>query len=197
MVFGGPGRPVVRNGAPMKRGLSVKANRSQRRLSLSLIRIPLLAALFLSLFSQPLFSATNEFLSVQVKQGQLRATPFFLGKVKALLAYGDRVELIEDRGAWKMVAIRKIKGWMHVSALSAKRIVLQAGKTDAKTGTTSSELAVAGKGFNAKVEAEFKSRNKNIDYGRVDKMEALAIKPAQMQAFLKQGQVQAPEGGVP
>lgn len=164
---------------------------------MSRIRISLLAVLFLSLFSQPLFSATNEFLSVQVKQGQLRATPFFLGKVKALLAYGDRVELIEDRGAWKMVAIRKIKGWMHVSALSAKRIVLQAGKADAKTGTTSSELAVAGKGFNAKVEAEFKSRNKNIDYGRVDKMEALAIKPAQMQAFLKQGQVQAPEGGVP
>ncbi|MHB8908511.1 MAG: hypothetical protein ACYDAA_06485 [Syntrophales bacterium] len=164
---------------------------------MSRIRIPLLAALFLCVFSQTLFSATTEFLSVQVKQGHLRSTPFFLGSVKAVLAYGDRVELIEDRGAWKMVAIRKIKGWMHMSALSAKRVVLQAGKADVKTGATSSELAVAGKGFNAKVEAEFKNRNKNIDFSGVDKMEAFAIKPSQMQAFLKQGQVRVPERAVP
>ncbi|MHB9098601.1 MAG: hypothetical protein ACYC5X_12360 [Syntrophales bacterium] len=164
---------------------------------MSRIRMPLLVALFLCVFSQPLFSATNEFLSVQVKQGQVRSTPFFLGSVKAILTYGDKVALIEDRGAWKMVAIRKIKGWMHTSALTTKKIVLQAGKADVKTGATSSDLAVAGKGFNAKVEAEFKNRNKNIDYTKVDRMEAFAVKPGQIQAFLKQGQVTVPEGTVP
>ena len=66
---------------------------------MSRIRISLLAALFLCVFSRPLFSATNEFLSVQVKQGQLRSTPSFLGSVTATLAYGDKVELIEDKGA--------------------------------------------------------------------------------------------------
>ena len=164
---------------------------------MSRIRISLLAALFLCVFSRPLFSATNEFLSVQVKQGQLRSTPSFLGSVTATLAYGDKVELIEDKGAWKMVAIRKIKGWMHMSALTAKTISLQAGKADVKTGATSSELALAGKGFNAKVEAEFKNKNKHIDYTMVDRMEALAIKSGQMQAFLKQGQVNLPERAVP
>jgi hypothetical protein len=164
---------------------------------MSRIRISLLAALFLCVFSRPLFSATNEFLTVQVKQGQLRSTPSFLGSVTATLAYGDKVELIEDKGAWKMVAIRKIKGWMHMSALTTKTIALQAGKADVKTGATSSELALAGKGFNAKVEAEFKKKNKNIDYNWVDRMEALAINPGQMQAFLKQGQVNPPEGVAP
>ena len=164
---------------------------------MSRIRISLLAALFLCVFSRPLFSATNEFLSVQVKQGQLRSTPSFLGSVTATLAYGDKVELIEDKGAWKMVAIRKIKGWMHMSALTTKTIALQAGKANVKTGATSSELALAGKGFNAKVEAEFKSKNKNIDYTGVDRMEELAVKPDQMQAFLKQGQVNLPEGAAP
>ncbi len=164
---------------------------------MSRIRISLLAALFLCVFSRPLFSATNEFLSVQVKQGQLRSTPSFLGSVTATLAYGDKVELIEDKGAWKMVAIRKIKGWMHMSALTTKTIALQAGKADVKTGATSSELALAGKGFNAKVEAEFKNKNKNIDYTWVDRMEMLAVKPDQMQAFLKQGQVNPPEGVAP
>jgi SH3-like domain-containing protein len=161
------------------------------------IRISLLAALFLCIFSRHLFSATNEFLSVQVKQGQLRSTPSFLGSVTATLAYGDKVELIEDKGSWKRVAIRKIKGWMHMSALTAQTIALQAGKADVKTGATSSELALAGKGFNAKVEAEFKKKNKNIDYNTVDRMEALANKSGQMQAFLKQGQVNPPEGAVP
>jgi len=164
---------------------------------MSRIRISLLAVLFLCVFSRPLFSAANEFLSVQVKQGQMRSTPSFLGSVTATLAYGDKVELIEDKGAWKMVAIRKIKGWMHMSALTTQPIALQAGKADVKTGATSSELALAGKGFNAKVEAEFKNKNKNIDYNWVDRMEALAINPGQMQAFLKQGQVNPPEGVAP
>ena len=101
---------------------------------MSRIRIFLLAALFLCVFSRPLFSATNEFLTVQVKQGQLRSTPSFLGSITATLAYGDKVELIEDKGSWKMVAIRKIKGWMHMSALTTKTIALQAGKADVKTG---------------------------------------------------------------
>jgi len=144
-----------------------------------------------------LFSATNEILTVQVKQGQVRSTPSFLGSVTATLAYGDKVELIEDKGAWKMVTIRKIKGWMHMSALTTKTLALQAGKEDVKTGATSSELALAGKGFNPKVEAEFKNKNKHIDYTWVDRMEARAIKPGQMQAFLKQGQVNLPEGAVP
>jgi hypothetical protein len=161
---------------------------------MSWIRISLLVAIFLCVFSQPLFSVTNEFLIVQVRKGQMRSTPSFLGKVTATLAYGDKVELIEDKGAWKMVAIRKIKGWMHASALTTKTIALQAGKANVKTGATSSELALAGKGFNAKVEAEFKSKNKHLDYASVDRMEkTYTLRPGLVQAFLKQGHVQPEE----
>jgi hypothetical protein len=167
---------------------------AMRSFKMSWIRISLLAALFLCVFSQPLFSVTNEFLSVQVRQGQMRSTPSFLGKVTAILAYGDKVELIEDKGPWKMVKIRKIKGWMHMSALTTKTLSLQAGKANVKTGATSSELALAGKGFNAKVEAEFKSRNKHLDYAAVDRMEKrFTLKPGQVQAFINQGQIQPEE----
>jgi uncharacterized protein YgiM (DUF1202 family) len=161
------------------------------------IRIVLLATLFLCGFSVPLFSATSE-LSVQVKQAQVRSEPSFFGKVTATVAYGEKVELIEDKGAWKMVSIpKKGKGWMHASALTTKTIALQAGKADVKTGATSSELALAGKGFNPKVEAEFKSKNKQLDYTAIDRMEKIyTFKPGQVQAFLKQGQVQPPEGAV-
>jgi uncharacterized protein YgiM (DUF1202 family) len=162
------------------------------------IRIVLLATLFLCVFSVPrLFSATTE-LSVQVKQAQVRSEPSFLGKVTGTVAYGEKVALIEDKGAWKNVSIRKIKGWMHESALTTKIIALQAGKADVKTGATGSELALAGKGFNPKVEAEFKSKNKQLDYAAIDRMEkTYTFKPGQVQAFLKQGQVQPPEGAKP
>jgi hypothetical protein len=140
-------------------------------------------------------AAGNDGLSVQVKQGQVRATPSFLGNVTATLAYGDRVKLVEDNGVWKKVTIRKITGWMHTSALTSKTITLQAGKTNVKTGASNSELSLAGKGFNSKVEAEFKNKNKNIDFTWVDRMEANAVKPGQMQTFLKKGQVELPAGG--
>lgn len=161
------------------------------------LRIFLLSSLFVCAFGLPLFSATQALLSVQVKEGQLRSAPSFLGSVIAALAYGDRVELVEDKGAWKQVAIRKLKGWMHMSALTAKKVVLQAGAADVQTSATGSELALAGKGFNARVEAEFRSKNKEIDYTWVDRMEALAVKPDQMQAFLKQGQVTPPREAAP
>ena len=47
------------------------------------------------------------------------------------------------------------------------------------------------------MEADFKRKNQDIDFTKVDKMEALAIKSAQMQAFLKQGQVDLPKGSTP
>ena len=56
---------------------------------MSRVRTFLLAALFLCVFCLPLFSATQEFLSVQVKEGQMRSTPSFLGSVMASLAYGE------------------------------------------------------------------------------------------------------------
>jgi hypothetical protein len=159
---------------------------------MSLIRLSLLIALFLISFSRPVYSASNEYLTVQVKQGQLRSSASFLGSVTATLAYGDKVTLIEDKGAWKKVTFRKSSGWMHTSALTTKTIVLQAGKSAVKSDATKNELSLAGKGFNSKVEAEFKSKNKDIDYTWVNRMEAQTVKPAQMQSFLKQGKIDVP-----
>jgi uncharacterized protein YgiM (DUF1202 family) len=155
-----------------------------------IIRLILLSAFLLCSLCRSLAAADNESLSVQVRQGQLRATPSFLGSVTATLAYGEKVKLVEDKGAWKKVTHRKGSGWMHASALTSKTVALQAGKGNVKTEASGSELALAGKGFNSKVEAEFKSRNKHIDYSWVDRMESNAVKPGQMQAFLRQGQVE-------
>jgi len=93
----------------------------------------------------------TKMMSVQVRQGDVRATPYFLGKIVATLSYGDRVEVLGSKENWFRVSPRGkgVTGWMHASALSEKRIVLKAGGTDAKVAASSGELALAGKGFNA------------------------------------------------
>ena len=141
----------------------------------------------------------QETLSVQVKEGELRATPSFLGQIVARVAYGDRVSVIEDRGTWKKVSLRGGKqGWMHSSALTTKRIALKAGQTDVRTGASQNELALAGKGFNEQVESSFRKQNKNLDYTWINRMETFKVSPDLMRSFLAQGNVIPPaEGGKP
>ncbi|HYA13159.1 MAG TPA: SH3 domain-containing protein [Syntrophales bacterium] len=141
----------------------------------------------------------QETLNVQVKEGELRATPSFLGQIVARVAYSDRVSVIEDRGTWKKVSLRSgVQGWMHTSALTTKRIALKAGQTDVRTGATQNELALAGKGFNEQVEASFRKQNKNLDYTWINRMETFKVSPDQMRNFLTQGRVVPPsEEGKP
>ena len=135
-------------------------------------------------------------MNVQVQSGQLRDTPAFLGKVVGSVAYGAPVTILQAQGDWRQVKTASgQKGWMHKSALTTKKISMSAGTSAAKTGASSSELALAGKGFNSDVEREFKAKNKNLNFAAVDRMEAVRIPVKEMSAFLKTGAVNPPEGG--
>lgn len=135
-------------------------------------------------------------MSVQVKNGQLRASPSFLGKVIDPVAYGDRVTVVQQQGDWiKIGAPGGKTGWIHQSALTPKRIVVKAGSGDVQTGASGSELALAGKGFNSDVEAEFKANNQDVDFTWVDKMEKMKVSAEESAAFLKQGGVSPAKGG--
>ncbi len=154
----------------------------------------------LAILCLPVYVHAQKTLSVQVKEGEIRATPSFLGKIVTKAAYGDRVNLMEDRGPWKKVSFRsgKVQGWMHSSALTTKRIALQAGQADVRTGATQDELALAGKGFNEQVEASFRKQNKNLDYTWINRMETFRVSPELMRSFLATGAiVPPPEGGRP
>ena len=154
--------------------------------------------LILCVLCMPLQVIAEETLSVQVKESEIRATPSFLGKIVAMVGYGDRVEVMEKSGSWEKISFQggTILGWMHASALTTKRIVLQAGQTDARIGTTQDELALAGKGFNKQVEEEFMEQNQNLDYTWINRMETFEVTPEMMEAFLAMGDVVVPsEGG--
>lgn len=126
-------------------------------------------------------------MSVQVKQGAVRSAPSYTGKVLGTLEYGRQVQVSEAKSPWLMVTGGGVSGWMHESALSKKKIVLSAGEGTAQTGASSEELALAGKGFNSDVEAQFKAQNRNIDFAAVDRMEHRKITQEEKALFIQAG----------
>jgi uncharacterized protein YgiM (DUF1202 family) len=155
-------------------------------------------SLGLSLLAAHLATAAPTTMSVQVKSGQVRATPSFLGEVVAPISYGDRLQVLDTQGEWsKVTTLGGKTGWVHSSALTKKKIAMTAGSQNAQTGASGDELALAGKGFNSDVEADFKAKNRNVDFTWVDRMEKMRVSPESKQRFLKEGGIQPAEGAKP
>ncbi len=140
------------------------------------------------------FAQSAKQMSVTVKETQVRATPSYLGKILAVLAYGDRVDVLAEQNGWARVRVPSGEGWVHLSALTAKRVVLQSGSQSVGTGASSGEVALAGKGFNQEVENKYKQDN-NLDYTWVDRMGGFTVTPEQVLAFLQQGDLNTEIGG--
>lgn len=138
------------------------------------------------------FAAGPSQMSVIVKQTQVRATPSFLGKVLDVLAYGDKVTLLDQPAgapkSWMKISVpgKDLQGWISASALTEKEVKLQAGSENVQQSASSGEVALAGKGFNEEVEKQYKADGK-LDYDWVDRMETYNPTDSQVAAFLQQG----------
>ncbi len=142
--------------------------------------------------------AQNQKMSVQIQDGKLRADPSFLGKILGSVAYGEPVSVIKQQDPWIYVSAKggKLTGWIHSSALSEKEIVLRSGDSDVRKTASQKEVSLAGKGFNADVEKEYKKRNPNLDFEWIDRMEKMVVSDEQIRQFIKDGKL-SPEGGNP
>lgn len=132
-------------------------------------------------------------MSVSVRDGQVRETPSFLGKIVGKATYGQTVDVSDEQGDWAKVALPGgASGWMHRSALTAGKLALSSG-SGASENVSGKEMALAGKGFSAQVEADYR-RGHGGDYAAIDAMERVSYDPPALLAFLSQGDVK-PQGG--
>jgi hypothetical protein len=175
----------------------------RRRTHMARFRKYLLGFLFLA--AAAALAAAPKQMSVTVKETQARASPSYLGKILAVLAYGDRVQVVDSQSGWAKVSLPAGKavasgsppqkeGWVNLSALTDKKIVLKAGASDVGKTASSGEVALAGKGFNQEVESRYKE-NSRLDYTWVDRMEKFTASPQQIAAFLQQGGLAAEAAG--
>lgn len=133
-------------------------------------------------------------MSVEVRETQVRSNPSFLGRVDGVLGYGDRVEVVEQAQGWVRIRHDGVSGWVHSSALTTKRIVMQTGDAAARREATGSEVALAGRGFNQEVEDRYRAEQ-SLNYDVVDRLEGYAVDPTRLAAFLEEGELRLPGGG--
>lgn len=144
-----------------------------------------LMSLGIALLAPALLAAT---MHVQVRNGQVRERPSFMGRIVANLAYGQTVDAVATQGDWTQVRLANGQsGWMSNSTLTTKHITVKQTTGAVQTGASADDLALAGKGFSADIEAEFKKQNRSISFAPVDKMEKMKASPVQIQAFIAQG----------
>ena len=121
-------------------------------------------------------------LMVEVQQAQLRSEPSFLSKIITNVGYHNLVNVIGEQGAWRQVSFKQQQGWMHISALLSSTLKLTAGK-DEKSSVSAKEVSLAGKGFNAAVEKDFKKNHPKISFVWVNYMEKINIPASELEKF--------------
>jgi hypothetical protein len=133
-----------------------------------------------------------ETLSVVTRENALRADCSFLSSVKANLKYGDQLEVVSRDGDWFKMRYKNIKGCIHKSAVTEKKVSLS-GVTASKTSSASGEeVALAGKGFNPQVEDSYKRKHAELDFTKVDRIEKFKIPEEELIIFIKNGGLDQP-----
>ena len=125
---------------------------------------------------------------VKVEEAVLKESPSFWGKNGASVFYGEEVVILEEKNSWKKVQLvidSSVSGWISESSLTTKKIVASGNRVSAST----EELALAGKGFTAEIEAEYK-KQASLNYDAVDKLETNLISFDRVLDFMAAGKLE-------
>ncbi len=135
-------------------------------------------------------------VTVKVKETKVRKDPKFYALVIATVSQGNKLETIEEKDAWLKVGLASgAEGWLHESAVEVKRFDLTGGTGVSSEEATEDEVALAGKGFNEEVEREYRQERPELDYSAVDQLTKVAVSPASMERFLREGRLGEFGGG--
>jgi len=127
------------------------------------------------------FSQSENIRYVAVQTETLKESAGFFAKNIGSLSLGDVVMLIGGQGKWAQVRSQTLSGWILSSSLSVRRIV------SSGTGASATEISLAGKGFSAAIELEY--RKTGINYSMVDFMENIKIAPEELLTFITEGRL--------
>ena len=131
------------------------------------------------------FAKVGNTMYISVEKTTLKEKPSFFSNDSENVFYGDAVVIVEEKGKWAKVRLNidySTIGWINTSSLTKKKIVSSSNKVSAST----EELALAGKGFNAEIESEYK-KSDIVNYDAVDKLEKNMVSFTLVMDFMKSG----------
>ena len=155
---------------------------------------------FLLLIPAFLKEARAEEVFVQVSSAAIRGAPQQWARTVAQVRYGDALTVIQAVAAaeegvpgWLQVRVGKSQGYIHRSAVTDRKVVVQGRGTGAGVqNAQSGDIVLAGKGFNSQVEGAYAARKANANFPEVDRMLARKISDGEVASFIQSGKL----GGV-
>lgn len=161
-----------------------------RRSPVWMRRLPVLG-LFTVISAASVASAADEpkSLFVKVRETRVRTEPSHLASSISALKYGDPVTSLSSTptDGWFRVRAKKGEGYIHVSAVTPKKVVLS--DATAPTAADRSEMVMAGKGFSLEVEKAYAEEHANLNFTAVNRMERVNITDPELKKFVKEGQL--------
>jgi hypothetical protein len=129
------------------------------------------------LFSQA--AGNRRYVAVQTTP--LNNSTGFFARNLGDLRLGTEVILVRDKGKWSEVRAGNLTGWVASSSLSVRQV------STATATISTSEVAMAGKGFSPDMEAEYKKGG--LDYSMVDAMEQITVPTNDLSEFITEGRL--------
>jgi hypothetical protein len=133
-------------------------------------------------------------VKVITQEAMIRKDKRFFAAVVTRVSYGETIQELERQGDWLRVSYGGKKGWIHISAVQEQKFQLSSFSTEKATETSREEVALAGKGFTPEVEKAFRGQNPKMRYDLVDQIQSRRIEDAQLQAFIRAGNLKEPGG---
>jgi hypothetical protein len=132
----------------------------------------------------------GELLYIQVAETRLRERPAFLSPSLQVVRYGDELLSVTEKSeaGWiEVLHSSGMRGWVHRSALTAARLVLKAGERSTSVGAERAETTLAGKGFSAETEEDYRQQNAELPFEVLDRLPQLSPADDEVLVFLQQG----------
>ena len=128
---------------------------------------------------------------VSVKTVTMKSTSGGGAKNVSDLSYGDELKVLSVSGNKIQVQLasnQKKSGWISANTVTKKKIVKTSG--GGKVSASSSELALAGKGFTEESEKVVESADEDMDYSKVDAIESVSVSDSELESFIIDGHLQ-------
>lgn len=151
----------------------------------TLFTIGLLCCLFC------LWAKTGDTKYVYVEQTALRNTASAWGKDVGFVSYGDKVTVVSEKGKWVEIQLSvkpSVRGWIPASSLTSKKILSSTNRASA----SAEELSLAGKGFTAEIENEYK-KSAEANFDAVDIIETKGVSSQMLYNFIITGKLEGAE----
>lgn len=131
-------------------------------------------------------AAFAEQVHVQIANAKLKKAPQWFAATVAEPALNEPLEVLKKAGDWYRVAAGATTGWIHKSAVSAKKAKKSRASTVGSTKTSADDVTLAGKGFN-ELEAGYRKNGGTVNLEAIDAMEARSVDEARLLSFLSKG----------